>query len=283
MSVSAEGVWSNGVVNELVYPFGNAQSSFLSQLEWETGHVFSAGSTLKVNFLQKFSFYLSAYTNLNPGFGRMRNKDWLNSQRSSPTHFSESFSRLEPLTNWRTAADFHYRLGDVSRFSFFAGLGFTFYRWNFYDRLISYRYPPEYPVSLRSHIGKTTVRYQVNLLFPHLVLSAAYEYRRFAARLSLRYGFLAHVEAVDNHDVRGIRYNDRIFPGHYLGAGLDLSLRLNKLMRVLLGVRFGTLLEAQGYTVIEKPSRLRHQVRPNRSGISALQLDVNTGLEFELF
>ena len=283
MSVSADILLSIGGINELVYPARSAESPHFSRLEWGIRHVFFAGPALGFDFLQKFSLRFSAYTNLNTGRGGMRNKDWLNHESAAPTHFSESDSELEPFTNWRAAADFHYRLGEVSRFSLFAGLGLGFYRWNLHDRLISYRYPPDNSLNLDPYIGKTTVRYRADYFFPRISFAAVYEYRRFGARLSLGYGFLAHIEAVDNHEIRGIRYRDRIFPGHFIGARLGFSLGVRKSMRIKLGLGFGTMLETQGYTIIEKPARLGYQVQRNRSGNSGIWVDADAGIEFELF
>lgn len=167
-------------------------------------------------------------------------------------------------------------------FSFYGGLGFRFYRWTFQDTLISYRYPPSLQGTLDKYIGGNTVSYSVNYFLPQVLLAGAFEYEWFRALIDLRYGFLGYIDAVDNHVIRRIRFRDRIFPAHYLGAGLFLWFRVQKFIRIRLDLNFAAVLETRGYTIIEKPKKLRHRVQPSQSGNSGIWFDVGIGIEFQI-
>ena len=280
LAVSADAVFVNGQINELVYPSAASQNTYLSTLEWEIGNVFFIGPRLRIGFLDKFSFGLSVYGNLNIGSGAMRNSDWKNPRSGSPSHFSESRIIMDSFTSWRLDGTFYCRIAALSNFSFHAGLGFKFYRWNFQDRLVSYRYPKRLQGTLDKYIGGNTVSYSANYFFPQVVVAGEFEYAWFRTRLNLRYGFLGYIDAVDEHSVRGVRYRDRIFPAHHLGANLSLWFRLSKPVYIRLDVNFGTVLEVRGYTVIEKPEVHRYRIQPNPSGGSGRWFDIGIGVEW---
>ena len=283
LAVSVDTVFSSGLVNELIYPSVESKNAYLSTLEWEIRNVFFIGPTVTIDFLEKFSFSFSAYGNLNAGSGRMRNSDWKVPESADTSHFSESHVVLDSFTNWHLNAALHRRFAAFRNIAFYGGLGFRFYQWTFQDTLISYRYPPELQGTLDKYIGGNTVSYSVNYFLPQVLLAGAFEYEWFRALIDLRYGFLGYIDAVDNHVIRRIRFRDRIFPAHYLGAGLFLWFRVQKFTRIRIDLNFAAVLETRGYTIIEKPQTLRHRVQPNQSGNSGIWFDAGIGIEFQIF
>jgi len=249
-----------GTETAFYYPYGKKFK--LSELTWDIKDVAMAGARGSVGLGKRFRLNLEVSSALNGGSGQMVDRDWNYTDGVSAfmtpdgSNWSDESRHPDTTLDKRIIVDqslsaqavqwgslqVHGLVGFKSETLKWSARGGTFlYSTEDYgSRDFSGSFAP----------GREVINYEQRFSIPYLGVAAGWVRPAFQVLANVRFSPAVFAQDIDNHVLRGVRFEGQFAMGTYVGVGLNATWMVAKHWSAVLGVEYQTIPQITGNVTI---------------------------------
>ncbi len=223
----------------------------LSQLDWETNHLFYGGFTLNIETTKHFTIDLEFKTGFDQYTGNMEDYDWKNKLNPKElTNYSIHNNLLRNYTNLQTKIGYFFCFDNAFPVKIGAKAGLNTEQFDF-SGIGGYRTYKDEGWKKIGFPNSPVIDYSQNIFCPNLEFyTSAIIHEKYEPSLSLSINFIDILDCLDHHrsDTKNIYYNDKIEKPLLFTGQLDFFYHLNKQNKIGLKTKINYIPKTYGLT-----------------------------------